>query len=629
MENNKKKRADLVDREVRYDVTPHGIAINLLMQHGNRLLVVRSNQRSHSDLLVVDETGVWSRSDEILHRWMVDRGETLRREAMDEQMGDKEMMGLLRSIRSLFDPHRVGRVRKMAAASLAVLREGINADAGGDFGVAVCLDTELDSDLRYIGTESGVVDLDTGDLLSPDEGRKHLITHRAPVKWDADATHPDVDRLLAHLPPDEREWCWDVFGYALRGSPSARIYEVIGPPRAGKSGLLAAIAATLGPYAGVPPAELLEYHRGAGNGTGLSPGIVAMVPPRRFALFDEVKPARLNHKMMKDWSGDGAGVTWQPKYRDPRTDPVTATMFLFCNTGQEARLGLQDAGMRRRLRTLRFPALPPDDVIEEFNTVRIRDPGFQTALLARLVKAASAGKTGSPPAAPPSVMASTTERIADDVGEIGRFARRVVRGGEVLTVAKVWHAWCEHNDEASAEVTAAGGIPHQRISTVLRDHVDGLSSPKQIRIKGKNHRGWRNWRLLTVEELEGQGHPDSPITTEESQDRPARPPITTKTVFRLEPSVRSHVIASRIVDEARRRLADAEVDSGLLAAKVGRMLQDLTFALNESQWDGGIPPVERTAILIAGPQQVEAAIPILLLTDAPSRRPSAKGTEGE
>lgn len=596
-----KKRVALVDREVRYDVTPHGIAINLLMQHGNRLLVVRSSEGSHSDLLVVDETGIWSRGDETLHQWMVDRGETLRREAMEEQMDDKAMMGLLRSIRSLFDPRRVGRVREMAAASLAVLREkykGINADAGGDFGVAACLDTDLDSDLRYMGTESGVVDLHTGDLLSPAEGRKHLVTHRAPVKWDADATHPDVDRLLAHLPPDEREWCWDVLGYALRGSPSARIYEVIGPPRAGKSGLLAAIAATLGPYAGVPSAELLEYHRGAVKGTGLSPGIVAMVPPRRFALFDEVKPARLNHKIMKDWSGDGAGVTWQPKYKDPRTDPVTATMFLFCNTGQEARLGMQDAGMRRRLRTLRFPAIPPDDVIEEFNTVRIRDSGFQTALLARLVRAASAGKTGSAPAAPQSVMASTADRIADDIGDIGRFARRVVRGGEVLTVAEVWRAWCEHNDEP-AEATTAGGIPHQRLSAVLRDHVDGLPSPKQIRIKGKNHRGWRRWRLLTVDELEGQR-------------RPARPPITFETVSGLKPSVGAAVIAARIVDEARRRLADADVDSVLLGAEVGRMLRDLTYADNKLQWDGGIPPVEQLAILSAGKEQVEATIPIFL-----------------
>lgn len=505
---SKEKRAHLVDREAHYDVTPHGIATNLLLQHGERLLVVRNDQRSHSDLLVVDDTGIWIRGDEILRQWMVDRGEKLRREAVEEQMDDKAMTGLLRSIRPLFDPRQLDGTRKMAAPSLAVLLEryrGINVVDGWDFGVTTCLDTDKDRVPRYIGTQSGVVDLYAGDLLPPAEGRTHLVTHRAPVKWDTDATHPDVDRLFAHLPPDEREWFWEVLGYALRGSPSARIYEVVGPPSGGKSGLLAALAATLGPYAGVPSAGLLELRRGAVESeTGLSPGTVAMVPPRRFALFDEVKPARLHHKLMKDWSGDGAGVTWQPKYKEPRTDPVTATMFLFCNTGQEARLGMQDAGMRRRLRTLRYPAIPQDDVIEDFNTVRIHDPEFQTALLARMVKAASRCKTGSPPEPPPTVMASTADRIAEDVGEIGRFARRVVRGGDVLPVAEVWRAWCEHNNEDPYRAATVDGIPLQRLSRTLRDYVDGLPSPKQIRVDGKVFRGWRDWRLLTIEELEDQ-----------------------------------------------------------------------------------------------------------------------------
>ncbi len=510
----KKKHTAVLDREAHYDVTSHGTATHLLLQHGARLLVVRNEQRSLSDLYVVDETGVWIRGDEVLLQWMFERGDTLRREALDEGMDEKAVPGLLRSIRPLFDPRQLKHVRAAAAASLAKLHDSYRRinDDGLDFGVTTDLETKLDAKMRYLGTANGVVDLHAGELLTPEEGREHLVTHRTPVPFKSDAHHPAVDRLLAHLPPAEREWWWLVLGYALRGSPSGRIYEVVGPPNGGKSGLLAAIAATLGPYAGVPSAGLLEHRRGAVESeTGLSPTVVAMVPPRRFALFDEVKPARLNHKLMKDWSGDGAGVTWQPKYKDPRTDPVSATMFLSCNTGQEAHLSLQDAGMRRRLRTLRYPAIPPDDVIENFNTVRIHDPDFQTALLARLVKAASEGTTGSPPEAPPSVMESTTERIVEDVGEIGRFARRLVRGGEVLTVAAVWHAWCEHNEEDSRTATAADGIPHQRLSKVLCDHVAGLPKPKQIRVDGKNVRGWRGWRLLAVEEAEapvvGEGTP--------------------------------------------------------------------------------------------------------------------------
>ena len=366
-----------------------------------------------------------------------------------------------------------------------------------NFGVTTCLDTDLDADLHFIGTESGVVNLDTGKLLPPEQGRKHLVTRRAPCEFQPDATHPDVERLFAHLPDAERRWWWRVLGYALRGAPSARIYEVIGPAAGGKSGLMAAITATLGPYAGVASPGLLEYRRGAvESDTGLSPGTVAMVPPRRFAIFDEVKPHRLNNKLIKDWSGDGAGVTWRTLHREPRTDRITATMFLLCNTGQEARLGMQDVGMQRRLRTLRYPAIPPDKVLDDFNTKRVHDPAFQRALLWRLVSEAASCTTGSPPEAPPTVMESTAERISDDVGEIGIFSRRFVRCSGTLTVAEVWSAWCEHNEEPET-AEKPGGISRRFLSTVLRDYVEGLPKPKQLTVrKGKNARGWRGWRLL-------------------------------------------------------------------------------------------------------------------------------------
>lgn len=487
-----------VDRERHRDCSPEGIATNLLLQHGDRLLVVRNRQQSLSDLYVVDDTGIWRRGDDQLKKWMFQRADNLRTEAVSQGASEREVLATLRAIRPLQDPGSLQKVREAASAAFLVLQEsrrGINIDDGSDLGVTVTLDTDLDRDMRYIGTASGVVDLHTCELLPPGEGRRKLVTESLDATFDPTATHPDVDALFAHLPSDERVWWWEVLGYALRGSPSARIYEVIGPPNGGKSGLVAALAATLGPYAGVPQPGLLEYRRGAVESeTGLSPSTVAMVPPRRFALFDEVKPHRLNNKLMKDWSGDGAGVTWQPKYKEPRTDPVTATMFLFCNTGQEARLGMQDAGMRRRLRTLRYPAIPLDDMIENFNMERIYDPEFQTALLARLVKAARAGRTGSPPEAPPSVMAATEERIIEDVGEIGVFAKYIARGG-VLTIPELWSAWCKHNDEPE-ESPEPGGISRRRLSTELRHYVAGMPAPKQVRKAGETARGWRGWQLL-------------------------------------------------------------------------------------------------------------------------------------
>ncbi len=507
----KGRHAETLDREALYDVTPHGNASYLLMQYGRQLLVVRNEQLSHSDLYVLDDTGIWRRGDEVLHGWLLERGDSLRRqalqEAQDQNRDEKSLIGALRSIRPLFDPRELLPLRKIAAASYAVLRKKYQSISGGDndFGVTRCFDPALDADLQFFGCESGVIDLHTGKLLAPEEGRKHLITKRAPVRYALGASHPDVDRLFAHLPPDQRDWWWRALGFALRGVPSRRFYELKGPPGGGKNGLMRALTGTLGPYASITQASLLEMRRGGSNEseTGLSPQVVHIVPPVRLAFVNEVKPTRLNHRILKDYSGDGL-VSWQPKNKDPRTDPVSATLILLCNPGSQAQLGGHDEGIRVRLRALPYPAIPKDAVIDDFNDVRIKDPTFKEALFARLVAAAAHQPVGKPPEEPISIKKATTQRIVEDVGEIGVFAARVVRGSGVLTSPDVWAAWCEHNDEPT-DATEAGGISRNRLGARLREHVTGFperASP--LKQGGKNVRGWRGWRLLTVEEAENE-----------------------------------------------------------------------------------------------------------------------------
>ena len=76
------------------------------------------------------------------------------------------------------------------------------------------------------------------------------------------------------------------------------------------------------------------------------------------------------------------------------------------------------------------------------------------------------------------------ERIREDVGELGDFACRIVRGAGRLTVAEAWQAWCKHNDEPEA-ATEAGGIGKLRLSGALRDHVPGLPTAKATSVGGK------------------------------------------------------------------------------------------------------------------------------------------------
>ena len=495
------KELDPHFRETTFASTPQDMAQWLILEHGEKLLITHDEQLSGSDLHILDSTGVWTRGEDVLLQLLAKHGAELRERAVKLTADNyKSALALMRDARPWFNPRSLATIREAAHSAYLVLRDAnARINAGGDdaplFGVTMALKDKLNADPHFIGTASGVVNLDTGKLLPPDQGRRHLVTHRAPVAWEPGARHPDVDRLFAHLPDAERQWWWQVLGYALRGAPSARIYEVVGPPNGGKSGLIAALTDTLGPYAGVASPGLLELRRGAVESeTGLSPGTRAMVAPRRFAMFDEVKPHRLNNKLLKDWSGDGAGVTWRTLHQEPRTDRVTATMFLLCNKGQEARLGMQDPGMQRRLRTLSYPALPT--MIDDFNTKRVHDPAFQRALLWRLVDEASGCSTGSPPEAPPTVMATTAERIADDVGEIGNFAKRIVHGSGTLTVAEVWSAWCQHNDEQDEAGAEPGGIGRRRLSSALRDHVGGLPAPKPYKVDGASSRGWRGWQLL-------------------------------------------------------------------------------------------------------------------------------------
>ena len=174
---------------------------------------------------------------------------------------------------------------------------------------------------------------------------------------------------------------------------------------------------------------------------------------------------------------------------------MTATVLVICNPGSVPRLRLQDAAMADRLRELPYAAVPtPDPAFKE----RMQTEQFRRAFLARLVAAAAAETPRTPPDAPPLVMSATAERIREDVGELGSFTRRIVRGAGRLTVAEAWEAWCEHHDEPPT-ATDAGGIGKRKLSGALRDHVPGLPAPKQTSLGGKVARGWMGWRLAAPE----------------------------------------------------------------------------------------------------------------------------------
>ncbi len=482
------------------DVSPAKLAVRIIERYGANLLVVDDCDYGTGYALEAS-TGIWRGGGETWARWLVEIADTMTAEVARSGLTGRALTTSVAHVHRLKRPGMVEQIRPMLRAMLGYLRDRGERCAN----VTDCRAEEIDAAMRYIGTASGVVDLHTGALLTPDAGRAALVTLQTPVEFDPGATHPAVDRLFAHLEPAAVGWWWRVLGFHLLGAPSRRFYVAVGPPSGGKTTLANAIASTLGPYASRPADDALEAR--TGGSAGLSPELEAFTAPRRWAIIDEAPRMRIAAPLLKRLSGD-TSQTFRRLHEQLRTVPATATVLVICNPGSVPKLRLQDGAMADRLRELPYPAVPsPDPRMKD----TIETPEFRRAFLARLVAAAAAETPREPPADVPVVRAATDERVREDMGELGEFARRIVRGADTLTVADVWAAWCEHNEEPE-NASDAGGIAKRRLSTALRDHVERLPAARPYSEAGRKVRGWRGWRLLTVEEAEAATKPEPAAT---------------------------------------------------------------------------------------------------------------------
>ena len=483
-------------RKNTYGVTSLLNAKRLLTTYGDRLLVVHNKDGSVSDLRVADEYGIWTTGTTTLLGWMSDTAERLIDKARDEgldRLDPRHWMSTLNALNRLQEPVALEGIRKEAATALEQLRR--EELPGRARQVVECPPHALDENLQYMGVANGVVDLHAGRLLPPEEGRRALLTVRTDVEFDPTATHPAVECLFAHLPPEVEEWWWRVLGFHLLGHPSRRFYVVVGPKSGGKSTVANALERCLGPYMRRPGDTALAPTRG--RNAGLSPEMECFAAPVRLAIFDEVANLRVAAPLLKRLSGDG-GQTFRSLYEAERTERVSATLMFFCNEGSEPLLQLRDEALADRFRRLPYPTLPnPDPAMKD--TVETEE--FARALLARLVAEAASATARVPPEEPDEVKQYTLERVLGNAGEIGEFAERIVPGAGILTVAELWAGWCEHNGETGnpGRIQETGGISKRKLSGVLREYMLGrLPAPKATTVSGKNVRGWRGWTLKPV-----------------------------------------------------------------------------------------------------------------------------------
>ena len=163
-----------------------------------------------------------------------------------------------------------------------------------------------------------------------------------------------------------------------------------------------------------------------------------------------------------------------------------------------------------------LPHIPDDERDEGY----IRGEGAHLPEVRNRVSGSSGscreGEPGVPPDDTPEVKANTIQRIEQDAGELERFARRLVRDGAArLSFADMWAAWCQTNSEPT-DAPSPGGIGKRIIVRRLRPYMSDLPDPATVRIENRNVRGWRGWRLLSLEEAEAQETPPAKEVAEQA-----------------------------------------------------------------------------------------------------------------
>ncbi len=219
---------------------------------------------------------------------------------------------------------------------------------------------ELDADPYLLGVNNGVVNLRTGTLENPSSSL--LVTKRANVAFDSNASGKTFEAFLHSVVPDEKERefliCW--LGYVLSGLVTEQYFLFIhGKGANGKSVLAEFIAWLLGDYAlRIDTQMLMRQNR---NSQAASPDIVNLAGRRLVYCSETTDGQRLDDARVKEMTGGDTLQGRELYARSPITFSPTHKLLM---VGNHTPIVQDDSdGMWRRIKTLLFPSQfqPGDD----------------------------------------------------------------------------------------------------------------------------------------------------------------------------------------------------------------------------------------------------------------------------
>ena len=450
-----------------WDTTPDADCMRALRMHGDKLLCVK-HESADMTLRIVTPGWSWSEDPDEIAKLVGDAalqwsGDAMRADGVSvRQTG--EIARYAKKLRS-------DEGRQKALRSVGRVVERWRYDGALPKGLEVVKAEQLHRDGRYLGAPNGIIDLNTGALLTGAGARSKLVTRQVPDPYDPNATHPDVDRLLAHLPKDSRGFLVNALGYALRGKVSRRFYVLLGPPGGGKSTLLEAVTAALGDVKTIGYGQVI-------NGNAIveqrfpvaHQGNLFGIQDSRIAVVSELPDgkARLNVSLIKSLDGIGGLTQRDVGEKAGPSRPATGTLFVSVNDPDIDRIPLTDRAMRDRIRILHYPPLPEGARDEEM-VDRVRTaPEIRQAMVAKLVRAATKYLRAPPDI--PAVQSAVEERFRDSIGDVGSWLLDNVvadPSGE-LAADELWDSLASEFGELDNKI---GGWTRQRLLRSLAPEV--------------------------------------------------------------------------------------------------------------------------------------------------------------
>ena len=209
--------------------------------------------------------------------------------------------------------------------------------------------TRVDSVLHYLGTQDGVVNLCTGELL-PGPASAFVSLSVAATYTGLDTPTPDIDAFFASIFDNDVELVtfmqrW--FGYCMTGETKAQKFGIFdGTGSNGKSLMVKLFKAllTAGGYGG--SANKFVFFAKSESTNGPTPWLAAL-HKKRIVFVEESTPQDVvNISQLKDITG-GTSIQVRNCHQDPFDMPITHKQMLATN--DIPRLDTAEASIKRRL----------------------------------------------------------------------------------------------------------------------------------------------------------------------------------------------------------------------------------------------------------------------------------------